>query len=232
MKKLIVVFVSILILSSCDDSLKENLVVTGKIKGLKKGMLYLQHVPDSILISVDSVAINGDGNFILKTYLESPEVFYLYLDKKDNNDINDRITFFAEPGTVTINTDWNTFDTTAKISGSKSNEVFEEYQKIMSSINKRNFEIMLKASQANNDLKNQASIDSLQNLSNKNTQRGYAFAINFALNHKDSYVAPYIALKEIPDANKRYLDSIYSELTPEVTSSKYGKELAVLLNKN
>ena len=102
----------------------------------------------------------------------------------------------------------------------------------MSSINKRNFEIMLKASQANNDLKNQASIDSLQNLSNKNTQRGYAFAINFALNHKDSYVAPYIALKEIPDANKRYLDSIYSELTPEVTSSKYGKELAVLLNKN
>jgi hypothetical protein len=220
-----------LILGSCGDNPKETLVVTGKIKGLKKGMLFLQHVADSILVSVDSIAINGDGNFNLKAKLESPEVFYLYLDKKDNNDINDRITFFAEPGTITINTDWNTFDTTAKISGSKSHEKLEEYRKTMSNINKRNMEIMLNASQSTNEL-NQLSIDSLQNISNRNTQRGYAFAINFALNNKDSYIAPYIALNEISDANIIYLDSIYSVLTPEVARSKYGKELGLLLKKN
>jgi hypothetical protein len=77
----------------------------------------------------------------------------------------------------------------------------------------------------------QLSIDSLENISNRNLQRGYAFAINFALNNKNSFVAPFIALKEIPDANVKYLDSIYSVLSPEVSNSKYGKELAVLLKK-
>ena len=63
MKRLIIVLVSVLVLSSCGDNAEETLIVTGKIKGLKKGMLYLQHVPDSVLVSVDSLAINGDGNF-------------------------------------------------------------------------------------------------------------------------------------------------------------------------
>ena len=230
MKKLIIVLISILVLSSCGGNPEETLIVTGKIKGLKKGMLYLQHVPDSVLITVDSLAINGDGNFSFKTKLVSPELYYLYLNKKDNNDINDRITFFAEPGTITINTDWNTFDTTAKISGSKSHEKLEEYRKTMSSINKRNIEIMMKAAQPENQL-SQISIDSLENISNRNLQRGYAYAINFALNNKNSFIAPYIALKEIPDANIKYLDSIYGTLSPEVANSKYGEELAIFLKK-
>lgn len=230
MKKLLFVVTALLALGSCGDNPEETMTVNGKIKGLKKGTLYLQHVPDSVLITVDSVAINGDGNFSFKTELMSPEVFYLYLDKKDNNTINDRITFFAEPGIITINTDWNTFDTTAKITGSETQEKLEEYRQTMSAINKRNIEIMMKAAQPENEL-SQISIDSLENISNRNTQRGYAFAINFALNNKSSFIAPYIALKEIPDANNKYLDSIYSVLSPEVAESKYGKELATLLKK-
>lgn len=224
MKKIILAVCSLLVLASCGDNPEETLVVNGKINGLKKGILYLQHLQDSTLVTIDSVTINGDSNFNFKTKLESPEVFYLYLNKKDNNDINDRITFFAEPGTITINTDWNSFDTDAKITGSKSHEKLEEYRKTMSNINKRNMQILLEATQSEDAL-NPMTIDSLENLSNRNTQRGYAYAINFALNNKDSYIAPYIAIKEIPDANKKYLDSIYQVLTPEVADSKYGKEL-------
>lgn len=231
MKKILFVVAALLALSSCGDNAEETMIVSGKIKGLKKGTLYLQHVPDSVLITVDSLAINGDGNFSFETKLTSPEIFYLYLDKKDNNDINDRITFFAEPGPITINTDWNTFDTTAKITGSTTHEKLEEYKKHMSNINKKNVEIMMNAAQPDGEL-SQISIDSLTNISNRNTQRGYAFAINFALNNKSSFIAPYIALKEIPDANVKYLDSIYSVLSPEVAESKYGKELAELLKEN
>ena len=90
---------------------------------------------------------------------------------------------------------------------------------------------MMNAAQAKGDV-SAVSIDSLENISNRNLQRGYAFAINFALNNKSSFIAPYVALKEIPDANKKYLDSIYSVLSPEVAASKYGKELAALLGKN
>ncbi|UWX56696.1 hypothetical protein NYZ99_13430 [Maribacter litopenaei] len=91
--------------------------------------------------------------------------------------------------------------------------MLEEYQKALSNINLRNMEIMLKASQSEEPL-DQAAIDSLEQVSVKNTKRGYAYSINFALNNKDSYIAPYIATKEIPDANIKYPDSIYNVLSP------------------
>ncbi len=198
--------------------------VTGKVKGLKKGTLYLQHVPDSTLVTIDSLEINGNGEFSFKTKLESPDIFYLYLDKKDNNDINDRITFFGEAGNITINTSWNTFDTNVKIEGSATQKKLEEYRKNMSKFNKRSIEIMQSASNSEVPI-DSLQWDSIQKLTNKNMQRSYLYALNFALNNKDSYVAPYIALTEVSDANIKYLDSINNSLTPEVASSKYGKAL-------
>jgi len=79
-----------LIFSCKTETAEYNMTVSGKVKGLKKGTLYLQHVPDSLLVTVDSVEIRGDENYSFTTSLESPEIFYLHLDKKDNNTINDR----------------------------------------------------------------------------------------------------------------------------------------------
>jgi len=225
MKKALYAFTLLLLISSCGDDITENtMTVSGTVKGLKKGVLYLQHVPDSSLVVVDSLEIKGDGTFNFQTELESPEIFYLYLNKKDNNDLNDRITFFGEPGNITINTSWNTFDTNAEISGSKSHEKLKEYREYMSSINMRNLELLQKSVDTEQQL-DSAQIDSLQRLSNRNTKRGYLFSINFAINNKDSYVAPYIAISEIANTNVKYLDSIRNALSPEVADSKYGRLL-------
>ncbi len=213
-----------LFLISCSEDTTNTMFVTGKVKGLKKGTLYLQQVPDSTLVTIDSLEINGDGEFSFKTKLESPDIFYLYLDKKDNNDINDRITFFGEAGNITINTSWNTFDTNVKIEGSATQKKLEEYRKNMSKFNKRSIEIMQGATNREVPI-DSLQWDSIQKLTNKNMQRSYLYALNFALNNKDSYVAPYIALTEVSDANIKYLDSINNSLTPEVASSKYGKAL-------
>lgn len=232
MRKIVLLSLSsILLIFSCGESSSENtMTVTGKVKGLKKGTLFLQHVPDSTLITVDSLQVEGDGSFSFSTELESPEIFYLYLNKKDANDINDRITFFGEPGTITINTAWNTFDTNAQIEGSKTQKKLEEYRKTMSRFNKTNLELMQTAANQQTVL-DSVQMDSIQRLSNKNVKRGYAFALNFALNNKDSYIAPYIALTEVSDANVIYLDSIYTSLTPEVVESKYGRELGEFLEE-
>lgn len=225
MKKAIYAFVLLFMISACGDGITENtMTVSGTVKGLKKGTLYLQHLPDSALVVVDSLEVKGDGSFSFQTEIESPEIFYLYLNKKDNNDLNDRITFFGEPGTITINTSWNTFDTNAEISGSETHKKLEEYRKHMSTINMRNLELLQK-SVANEVPLDSLQLDSLQRQSDRNTQRGYLFAINFALNNKDSYVAPYIAVSEIANANVKYLDSINNSLTPEVAGSKYGRLL-------
>lgn len=231
MRNVIITLISLAILTSCGTKDTENtMTVTGKVKGLKKGTLYLQHIPDTSLVVIDSLKIEGDGNFTFKTELESPEIFYLYLNKKDNNDINDRITFFGEPGTITINTNWNTFDTKAKIEGSESHKKLEEYRKVMSRFNTTNLEIM-RAVYDPETPKDSLTQDSIQKASDRNLRRGYLFALNFALNNKESHIAPYIALKEVPDANKIYLDSINNSLSPEVANGKYGRALQEYLEE-
>ncbi len=228
MKKILLLMVFSAVIVACGGDTENTMTVTGTIKGLKKGVLYLQKIPDSTLITIDSIQIEGNGDFTFKTELESPEIFYLYLDKEDYNDINDRITFFGEPGIITINTAWNTFDTKATIKGSKSQEKLEEYRKVMSRYTTKNLEILQAA--LNPELqKNPLSMDSIKRLGDKNVLGGYLYSINFAINNKDSYISPYIALKEIPDANKKYLDSIHNSLTPEVANSKYGKALTAYL---
>lgn len=231
MKSVLYILVLFLLATSCagNDPAK-TMTVSGVVKGLKKGTLYLQNVPDSTLVVIDSLEINGDGNFSFETQLDGPEIFYLYLNKKDNNDINDRITFFGEPGQITINTNWNTFDTQAEIKGSKTNERFLEYKRTMTQFNKKNLELIQASIDTENPL-DSLQIDSLQNLSAKNIQKGYAFALNFALNNLNSPLAPYIAAYEVSDANLKYLDSIHNSLTPEVAESKYGLQLKKLIEE-
>src|SRR5690606_4785572 len=161
--------------------------------------------------------------------VENPDIFYLYLKKKDNNDINDRITFFGEPGTITINTAWNTFDTNVEITGSKSQEKLEEYYKMASKFNIRELSLVQQASlpQFQED---STALDSLQRLVDQNTINRYRYALNFGLNNGSSYATPYIMMTEASDANPKYLDSIYKVLSPEVASSKYGKAFREFLD--
>ena len=205
------------------------MMVSGNIKGLKKGTLYLQHIPDSTLVALDSVVLEGSGDFSFDVSLESPEVFYLYLDKKDFNDLNDRITFFGEPGSINIQTKWNSFDIDPEITGSKSQEKLIEYRGMMSKFNIEEMRIMEAAFKASSEQNSQA-LDSLQKASDRNTLRSYLFALNYAMNNADSYVAPYVAVTDVSDANPKFLDSIYNKLSPEVAASKYGKLLEALVN--
>lgn len=198
--------------------------LSGTVKGLKKGTLYLQKIIDSSLTTLDSLEVKGKGDFLFEITVENPEIFYLYLKKEDNNTINDRITFFGEPGNITINTSWNTFDANAKIEGSKSTKKLKEYRNMLSEFNKKS---LIYASIVNNSKTEYTvkALDSIQQLYNKNIVNSYRYTINFALNNTDSYAVPYIAVTEIPDANVKYLDSIHKSLIPAVANSTYGKKL-------
>jgi len=80
--------------------------------------------------------------FPFTTELEKPWVLLPLLGQKGtNNSINDRITFFAEPGNMKpINTNWNTFDQMPKIEGSESHEKVKGISRIMSKFNTKNLE--------------------------------------------------------------------------------------------
>lgn len=230
MKRILAVLVIGLIVVSCDTKTEQTMTVSGNIKGLKKGTLFLQNFKDSTLVSLDSLEISGDGSFEFSQELEHPEIFYLYLDKKDNNNINDRITFFGEPGEITIRTSWNTFDIEPEIYGSKSQEKLEEFNNMMSKFSIRELELLQLTTQPEfqgDSLK----LDSIQRLVNHNTVGSYRYALNFGLTNSSSYVTPYAMLNVSDRANPKYLDSIYKALAPEVAESKYGKALKNYLSK-
>ncbi len=231
MKKTIIAFVTLLILSSCNkNESKTNLHLTGNIKGLKKGTLYIQRVVDTNLVAIDSLIIDGDSKFETDLNLESPEMLYIFLDRGVSNSMDNNLLFFAEPGTINIDTNLDSFIASAKITGSKNQDIYEEYKKINTRFRDQNLDMIEQKFNAlkSNNLK---AVDSLNAIQDSNTKRKYLFATNFAINNRDYEVAPYIALSDIYDINVKYLDTIQKSMSPKVAKSLYGKKLTEYVAK-
>ncbi len=221
------------------DEPNGNLLLTGEIKGLKKGTLYIQKLEDTLLVPVDSIAIDGDSHFTSDMQLDSPQMLYLFLDRGVTTSTDNSLMVFAEPGKIDISTSLETFFADAKITGSKNHELYEEFRKVNSRYTGEELDITAARLNAYKDKKffdEKAAKDKLDKI----TKRRYLYAVNFALNHRDKEVAPYIAISEIAgyavksargEDNVRYLDTISKALTPEVSKSKYGQMLIKLINE-
>ncbi len=229
MKKLALLLTILIGFSACSEK-ESNLIVTGEVKGLKKGTLYLQKIEDTVMVNLDSMVVDGDPNFALETYLESPQMLYLFLDKVDNDRYDDRIDFFADEGEVTINTTLEKFETKAEIVGSSNQEKLMEYRGMMSRFNNQNLELIKESFEAEKE-EDEEKLMEIDKKYESLLRRKYLYTVNFAINNKDLEIAPYLALSEVFDANIKYLDTIYASLTPSVKKSKYGEDLKDFLKE-
>ena len=222
MKKLLILSL-VLIIAACSAPKKEgNMLVNGQIKGLKKGKLYLQKIEnDTILKTIDSVEILGNDQFTLAANITEPEMYYLTFD---GNTTNKYITFFADKGTITINDDVSKFGLNPTITGSKNQDILNNYTKIARRFNNRNLELIKLKFLAQKN-KNKDSVSIINKLHESLLKRRYLTTINFAINNKDNHVAPYLALTELVNANVKWLDTINNSLSNDVKNSIYGKKL-------
>jgi hypothetical protein len=231
MKKFILAVFTLMILASCNKEVsKTNLHLTGNIKGLKKGTLYIQRVVDTSLVAIDTITIDGDSKFETDIDLKSAEMLYLFLDRGVTNSMDNNILFFAEPGNINIETNLDSFLSSAKITGSKNQEKYEEYQKINTRFRDENLDMIEKKFNAIKS-NNSKALDSINIKQDNNTKRKYLFATNFAINNREYEIAPYIALSDIYDINIKYLDTIQKSMSPKVALSLYGKKLTQYVAK-
>lgn len=225
MKKTILAVVSLVLLVSCNQKeSKGNVHITGNIKGLKSGKLYIQRVVDSSLVAIDTITINGSSTFASDIDLKSPEMLYLFLDRGVTNSMDNNILFFAEEGNINIETNLDNYLADAKITGSKNQELLDEYKKINTRFKDESLTLIEQKFNAIKS-KNTKAVDSISAKQDSNIKRRYLYATNFAINNKDHEIAPYIALSEIYDINIKYLDTIQKSMTPKVAQSLYGKKL-------
>ena len=231
MRKSIVLVLSTLFLFSCAEKKSDkNFVLTGNIKGLKEGKLYIQRMKDTTLVAIDSIIISGDSNFKSEFDIQSPEMLYLFLDRGVSNSLDNNIPFFAEQGKMNIETSLDFFTADAKITGSKNHELYEEYKKVMSKFVDKDLELIQKKVMAYKENKTD-EIAKIEEEQNGILKRKYLYSTNFAVNNGDHEVSPYVALAEIYDINLKYLDTIHKTMTPKVAKSLYGKKLTEYYNE-
>lgn len=231
MRKTIFALITLVSLSSCNEKKSDkNLHITGYIKGLKKGTLYIQRIKDTSLVALDTIKIDGDSHFSSDLNIDSPEMYYLFLDRGVSNSVDNNLPFFAEPGSINIDSSLEFFTADAKITGSKNQELYDEYKKVVSRYVDMNLDLIQKRFKALK-AKNDAEVSKIQEEQDNVLKHKYLYTTNFAVNHADYDVAPYVAVAEIYDINLKYLDTIQKSMTPKIAKSLYGKKLNELINE-
>jgi hypothetical protein len=219
MNKIWTVLFAVVLLYSCSKGNENTMYVKGNIKGLKKGTLYLQKQLDSLIISVDSVQVNGTSEFVLTDEVTDPEMYYLTLGKGNN-----KIAFFGDKDTVYVSSRLDNFVLKANIKGSENQDLLNQYYEVKGKFNDQNLDL-IKAEFDARKLGNQDSLDLVTKKLKNLVKRKYLYTTNFAINNANHEVAPYVALTELVDANIKLLDTINNSLSPKVKKSKYGVKL-------
>jgi hypothetical protein len=221
MQKSALSFIAALLLVACAENKSDkNLQITGYIKGFTKGKLYIQKIKDSSLVALDTSDID----------IQSPEMLYLFIDRGVSNSVDNNLLFFAEPGKINIETSLRYFTSDAKITGSKNHELYEEYKYVTSKYVDKDLDLLGKKFKAYKD-KNEVLVNTINKKQEDILKSKYLYATNFAVNHSDYEIAPYIALSEIYDINMKYLDTIDKSMTPSVSKSLYGQKLKTLIKE-
>ena len=228
MNKIAYILLLSILMVSCSKT--GNLTVTGTVKGLKKGTLYVQRVQDTMLVNLDSLVVDGDPEFEFILDIKEPEVYYLHLDKADESGYDDRIPFFAEAGIINITTSLKNFEGFAAVTGSENQMHWTQFKNMNKQFNDKNLDLIkgsFNARQRDDQEEILAYDDSLQQL----LKRKYLYTGNFATTNKDLEIAPYLVMTQIPDATTPYLDTLYKTFPRKTRNSKYGKQLKKLIEE-
>ena len=227
MKRFLLFVLTTFLLINCSDD-KELMILTGTVKGLKKGTILLQKFKDTSLVDIDSVIIDGDPHFHFERIIEEPEVHYLYLKLKDGSLKDVRLPFFAEAARIHVTTELGNFVLGAEVKGSTNQDKIYEHQKIMDRFSDKNLDLIERIFEAQRQ-ENDSLIAVLDKKQRSLITSKYLTTVNFSLSNKDLEIAPYLMSHVIPDINKKYLDTVYNSLSPDIRNSIYGKQLEKLI---
>jgi hypothetical protein len=226
-------YLLLLFFFNCTNNVNKNISISGSIKGLRKGKLYLQkYVDDSILVNIDSLKIDGVENFEFSDSLGQAQFYFLALEKDETDTTIQKIPFFAEKGKIEINTRLNTYLSSAKVEGSENQILWDEYLMIMRKFNNQNIELVKDYLEKKGEFDSKKRDKIFEKKNNLISRKKILFSLNFAMNNSDKEISAYIGLYELNNISKKYIDSLYSKLNTNIKKSFYGKKLKKKLDNS
>ena len=169
------IIIFLIILTSCSSE-KENLIIEGKISGVKNSKIYLSSAEEEEII--DSVNII-DGKFTLKTYLDTTKEMSMILGDKNSEN---KFDFITEPAHILFTSSKDKFEFNGRIQNSN---LYSDYKNLENQINQfdekdiemlaEQIEISIKGDQNKYDYINEQRL--------KLNQKKILFIVNYAMSN-------------------------------------------------
>src|SRR6187431_601061 len=100
MKKIILLVAVAVVSFACNNLAEGEYVITGNIKGMKTGLIYLEKQgPMGMSVAIDTVKIE-DGKFEIKGKTGEPEIHFIQIDK-----VNGKLPLILEGGEIAVEVD-------------------------------------------------------------------------------------------------------------------------------
>ena len=216
MKKFIIIIFAII--CSCLSD-KDEINISGEIKGLNNSFIYLIQ-PDRNILLDSSKVINE--KFDLTAYINEPLELVLKIESKESEN---SFSFISEASTkILFTSSKEKFEFNGKIENSLLNS---EFEKLKSQINKyedNDLEMLGQQIEASVE-KNKKKYDSLSKERVKFTQKKILFIVNYCINNNTNILSPYLAYKYKENINYNYLENIFRNLSEEMKKTYYGSRL-------
>ena len=216
MKKFIIIIFAII--CSCLSD-KDEINISGEIKGLNNSFIYLIQ-PDSNTLLDSSKVVNE--KFDLTAYINEPLELVLKIQSKDSENI---FSFISEPSAKIIFTSSKEkFEFNGKIENSDLNYEFEKLNGHIDRYNDIDLQMLEQQIQASIE-NNNKKYDSLNEERLKVDQKKILFIVNYCLNNNTNILSPYLAYKYKNNINLGFLENIYQNLSEEMRETYYGRKL-------
>ena len=233
MKKILLLVAVAVVLFSCKNLGAGEYVITGTVKGMKTGLVFLEKQNPMGMgpQAIDTVKI-VDGKFEIKGKTGEPEIHFIQIDK-----VNGKVPFILEGGEIEITVDKDTLSK-SKLAGTYSNEEFtkfnDESNKIQKKLQKNVMAFQMKNMAAMNDAqKNNDTV--VMNKLRKDydvVQKPITdYTFGYPKTHPKSYIS--VLIVQMMSGNPKYakdIDGLYNSLDESLKKTKPGKAIKLSID--
>ena len=214
--KAFVVYFSIILLSGCNRVTNNTFSINGTINGINNEMVYLKKYTDTGYVTIDSAKSVG-SKFQFNGYVKFPEMFRIIPAGNIGY-----IPLFVENSKIELYADTNNF-INVKISGSKSNELYNQLMAKIDSIGNlsKPFYDSIEIAKQNNNV---SIINVFENKLDQIDSMENNCIINFVNENSTSNVSVYLMYKYLSgQLDEIVLTDLFGKLDTTLRSSSYYK---------